>query len=82
MTMDSSSPSKGWNLGELPKDYPIPPSGPSTDTSDYPPPSPRLLLKGWNFGELPKNIPIPPFGPSRGSSNYPPPPPPNSLFKG
>ena len=80
--VDSSSPLKGWNFGELPKNAPLPPSGPSRGSSDFPPPPPRLLLKGWSFRQLPKYTSIPPSGPSRGSSDYPPPPPPTSSFKG
>ncbi|KAJ6742258.1 hypothetical protein OIU85_016348 [Salix viminalis] len=71
--VDSSSPLKGWS-------FPVPPSGPRRGSSDFPPPTPRLLLKGWGFGQLPKYTPVPPSGPSSGGSDYPPPPP-TSLLK-
>ncbi|KAJ6381436.1 hypothetical protein OIU77_030171 [Salix suchowensis] len=70
--------SKVGDFGQLPKYTPVPPSGPSRGSSDYPPPPPTSLLKGWGFGQLPKYTHVPPSGPSRGSSDYPPPPPPTS----
>ena len=59
----------------LPKGIPVPPSGPSSKTSDSPPPPiffpPRFenVKEGHfgtiDFGMLPKGIPVPPSGPSR-----------------
>ena len=80
-TLFHLTPSPLLVFGMLPKGVPIPPSGPSQRTSDYPPPPPRassvILNKQSkiNFGILPKGVPIPPSGPSRRTSDYPPPAP-------
>ncbi|TXG59058.1 hypothetical protein EZV62_016887 [Acer yangbiense] len=71
------------NFQMLPKNTPLPPSGPSRGTSD-PPPPPRtnFYSNSWNFRMLPKNTPLPPSGPSRGTSDPPPPLRANSYSSG
>jgi hypothetical protein len=66
--------SKKLNFGMLPKGHRVPPSGPSTKSSDSPAPPP-LLSSNLNFGMLPKGHRVPPSGPSTKSSDSPAPPP-------
>ncbi|KAI8004239.1 hypothetical protein LOK49_LG08G01401 [Camellia lanceoleosa] len=64
-------------FGMLPKGTRIPPSGPSTRTSDSPPPPPSgKVVKQSNYKVLylSKHTPTTPSGPSTRTSDSPPPP--------